>query len=422
MENKERMHLDHWRSWSPNKAIAPDFIQEMRNDEMILRINSKAQVQNYGKWMCDAAGISGGHTYAFGVEYLAEGIADEIEAASLLITWQDADGGWLARDYADILVPAGDGWKRLQRTLDAPEKAGKLTMELVMKWTPAGCVSWRRPALMEVEPVVHRVVRVATTYIKPRGDPGKNLEAMLKTMDKAGKCNPDIVCLTENFYNRETDLPLEEVADSVPGMLTELLGRKACEYGCHVIFSLIERDGDIFYNTAVLLGREGQIIGKYRKTHLALFEGENGVTPGNEYPVFTTDFGRIGILICWDSWFPETARILRLKGAEMLFVPTAGDGPIQTVARAVDNGVHVISAGTNGGARTSRIIDPTGRIIGAVKSRKAGVEFADIDLDKRYCQYWHSVGPADGEPKSIYLKERRSSTYGLLQRGADLME
>jgi predicted amidohydrolase len=422
IEGSARIELGQWRTGSPNHAITPDFVREIQNGETIYRIISKSHVQNYGKWLCDVSGILAGHTYSFSAEYLAEDIIDENEAISLIVTWQDADGGWLVRDYADSLVPLEDGWKRVHRTIDAPEKAERLTMELVMKWTPAGRVSWRKPAVMEAEPVVHRIVRAATTFIKPRGDLKKNLDAMLLTLDKAGKCKPDIICLTENFYNRGTDLPLEEVAEPVPGRLTELLGGKAREYECHVLFSMIEREGDIFYNTAVLLGREGQIIGKYRKMHLALFEGENGVTPGGEYPVFTTDFGKIGILICWDSWFPEPARILRLKGAEMLFVPTAGDGPIQTVARAVDNGVHVISAGTNGGARTSRIIDPTGKIIGTVKSQKAGVAIADIDLDKRFYQYWHSVGPAFGEPKSIYLKERRAGTYGLLRQGSDFRE
>src|SRR5690606_21644241 len=111
------------------------------------------------------------------------------------------------------------------------------------------------------------------------------------------------------------------------------------------------KDGDLFHNTAVLIDRQGKLVGKYRKVHLTIGEGENGLTPGTDYPVYDTDFGRIGLMTCWDNWFSEPARILRLKGAEMLFMPLAGDGDnthwdVVWKARAIDNGVWMVTSST----------------------------------------------------------------------------
>ncbi len=91
---------------------------------------------------------------------------------------------------------------------------------------------------------------------------------------------------------------------------------------------MFEKEGSLIYNTGVLMDRGGNIAGKYRKVQLPLAEAEFGVTPGCEFPVFDTDFGKIGILICFDHFFPEPARILSYNGAEIIFVPTIGNSPI----------------------------------------------------------------------------------------------
>jgi predicted amidohydrolase len=90
---------------------------------------------------------------------------------------------------------------------------------------------------------------------------------------------------------------------------------------------LTERDGPVDYNTAVLIDRHGRVAGKYRKVHLPREEIEGGLTPGGAYPVFDTDFGRIGMMICWDGEYVDSARALAIQGAEILFVPAAGGYP-----------------------------------------------------------------------------------------------
>jgi predicted amidohydrolase len=172
---------------------------------------------------------------------------------------------------------------------------------------------------------------------------------------------------------------------------------------------MLEKDEDKYYQTGVLIGRSGEIIGKYRKTHIPLSEAEYGYTPGSEYPVFDTDFGKIGIMICWDHWFPEPARILRSKGAEIIFLPTQGNAQIQEQARAVDNSVYLVVSGYVD-PKNSKIINPLGQVIKTV-SKPHSYAVEEIDLDQRFYQNWLSVGPCDGEGRSVYIKERRVETY-----------
>jgi len=215
-------------------------------------------------------------------------------------------------------------------------------------------------------------------------------------------------------------LPFDKKAQPIPGPFTNVLSEKAKALHSYIVTTMHELDGEVVYNTAVLIDREGKIAGKYRKVHLALAESEGGITPGNEFPVFQTDFGKVGILTCWDNWFLEPARILRLKGAEILLFPLAGDGTPNhyepTVrTRAMDNGMYLISCPTLNGV-PSLIINPNGDILG-----KAEGEFsyavADLDLNQEWRTRYLSVAAGDGEAKSLYIKERRPDVYGPLMGG-----
>ena len=143
---------------------------------------------------------------------------------------------------------------------------------------------------------------------------------------------------------------------------------------------MYERDGNAVYNTAVLIGRKGELVGKYRKVYLPYDEPDDGVTPGTEYPVFDTDFGRVGMMICWDSAYADPARALALKGAEILLMPI-WDG-IQTVvkARGMENGVFLV---TSSYGDPSFVQDPMGEILASTNEAGAAAT-ATIDLNKRY--------------------------------------
>jgi predicted amidohydrolase len=358
-------------------------------------------------------------TYRFDVLYKPENVEKEDVSIAAILSWCSDDHGKkpVQRDYADG-VPEDGEWRRINRTLQAPKDAHSVQIELALRWTENGSVLWKNPQLVGVKPSAHRTIRVVTTHVKPSypATVEKNLKLMSEILDKAGAEKPDIVCLSENFVDRGVSLPLIETVQTISGPATNMLCEKAKQYNTYVVTTLHELQGDFIYNTAVLINRKGEIVGKYRKVHLATAEGENGVTPGSEYPVFDTDFGRIGILTCWDNWFVEPARILRLKGAEMLLFPCAGDGTPRHYdviwrARAIDNGVYFVSSTTVGDA-PSRIIDPTGEVL-AETAEPFGIAVAEIDLGKEWRVYWLSVGPSYGEAKSLYIKERRPDTYGI---------
>jgi predicted amidohydrolase len=170
------------------------------------------------------------------------------------------------------------------------------------------------------------------------------------------------------------------------------------------------------FNTSVLINRNGSLNGFYRKTHLPLAEIENGLSPGSDYPVFDTDFARIGMIICWDTAFPEPTRRMKLAGAELITNATMGDFWPMDRARAKENGVWmaISGAGRTAGAAfpQGRVYDPTGELVAAAGDGESDTfALAEIDFNKRYYQFWASVGPSDGEPPSLYVRERRPETY-----------
>ncbi|HWR51463.1 MAG TPA: carbon-nitrogen hydrolase family protein, partial [Bryobacteraceae bacterium] len=376
----------------------------------------------YGKWITTVTGISAGQHYSFEILRKANGIAKEEVSIGVILSWCEDDAGAvpIQRDYVDRIAEAGE-WRREFRVLQAPQGARSTTVELVLRWTD-GSVLWKNPRLALVAAPRRRVVRVATTHLVP-GPPNtleSNMSAIRGIIERAAAEKPDVILLSENVVDRLLDMPLTKRAQRVPGPLTAMLSELAQRYRAYIVTTLEEVDAGLVYNTGVLIDREGRIAGKYRKVHLPTSEAEDGVTPGNDYPVFDTDFGRIGILTCWDNWFIEPARILRLKGAEILLFPIMGDEPahwdLVSRARAVDNGVFIVSSNTVGNT-ASRIIDPSGEVL-AEASGPAGLAVKDLDLDKQWRTMWLSVGPSYGEGKSLYIRERRPDTYGVFTEDA----
>ena len=404
-----------WQAWSPLPELRPTLDVVDAGGGKALRLASR-DFASVGKWRAAGIAIQSGHYYRFEVQYRPEGLTDERGSVAGLLTWDSASGEPVQRDYVDRIELAGDGWRSATRVMRAPEKSATLTVELVLRWTRAGSVCFRNPKLVEVPAPAARRVRVVTTRIddRPNATAAANRKYMAEILDRAGREEPDIILLTEIFVDRGIPGPPQALAEPIPGPATAVLSAKARLYKTYVITSLLESDGGRTYNAAVVIDRQGRLVGKYRKTHLPLAEVEDGVTPGSDYPVFDTDFGRIGIMICWDAFFPETARILRLKGAEILFWPLAGDPSarhwdVTTRARAVDNGVFIVTSVSAGLA--SRIVDPDGEV---VVEAADGLASATLDLARESRQWWLSVGPADGQAKSLVIQERRADTYGEL--------
>ncbi len=163
-------------------------------------------------------------------------------------------------------------------------------------------------------------------------EPAANLEKAIAFIDEAAKSGADIVCLPELFrtqyFCQSEDHANFALAEAIPGPTTESLGEVARRNSVVVVASLFEkRAAGIYHNTAAIIDADGKFLGKYRKMHIPddpAFYEKFYFTPGDlGFKAWPTSRGNIGVCICWDQWYPEAARLTALRGAQLLFYPTA---------------------------------------------------------------------------------------------------
>jgi N-carbamoylputrescine amidase len=270
-------------------------------------------------------------------------------------------------------------------------------------------------------------------------DPAANLERALTGIHRAASEGAQIVCLQELFQSlyfcQKQDASLFDLAEPIPGPATERLAKAARQTGTVVIGSLFEaRAPGVYHNTAVVLDADGTLLGLYRKMHIPddpLYFEKYYFTPGDlGFRVFSTRFARIGVLVCWDQWFPEGARLTALQGADVLFYPTAiGWHPSERAAfgvaqrdawitiqrsHAIANGVFVAAVNrvghegaSDGGLQfwgSSFVSDPFGQILAQAGTEQEEILVANCDparlLDTR--RNWP------------FFRDRRIDAYGNL--------
>ena len=277
-------------------------------------------------------------------------------------------------------------------------------------------------------------VRVGIIQMSCVKDKEVNLRKAVEKIREAVSKGAQIICLQELFsslyFCDVEDYDNFQLAESIPGPSSELLQTLARENKIVIIASLFEKRAQgIYHNTAAVIDADGTYLGKYRKMHIPddpSFYEKFYFTPGDlGYKVFNTAYAKIGILICWDQWYPEAARITSLMGAEILFYPTAigwsttQDQPTneeqynawQTIQRshAVANGVHVVSVNRVGfeqeGAMKfwggSFISNPFGRILYQASHDREEVIVQEVDTDKTdsYRTHWP------------FMRDRRIDSY-----------
>jgi predicted amidohydrolase len=203
-------------------------------------------------------------------------------------------------------------------------------------------------------------------------------------VEKAAAKGADIVCFPEGITLVATSKTYREVAESVPGPTTAFLGEYARRYSVYLVAGLLEKTPEAVYNTAVLIDRDGKLAGRYRKASLPREEIEGGITPGQEFPVFETDFGKIGMMICWDVQFVEPARRLAAKGAEIILLPIWGGSPELFPARTIENQVYLVTSSYD--TRTG-IWGPRGNVL-AEAEQEGTIAVAKVDLAKRIQWEW----------------------------------
>ncbi len=403
--------LDGWSQWSPRSEISPkldvDALSPLPRGTRpfttwpykaaALRITCRT-ASEWGAWRKTIAGIKPGVTYRFTALYKAAGVKYERRSVSARLDWRDANGNQVRPpDYALDAGKKGD-WTRVEHTAFAPNNAASVTLELALGWEPGGSVSWADATLVEAKPKA-RVVRVATVGYRPSGTKSAagSVEEFCRIIDSAGLQGTDIICLPEGVTLVGNGNSYAEASEAVPGPTTARLGALARKHNSYLVAGIYERVGKVIYNTAVLLDRHGHLIGKYRKTHLPREEVEGGLTPGNSYPVFKTDFGTVGLMICWDVQFPEPARAMALKGAEVILLPIWGGSETLAKARAIENHVFLVSSSFD---MKTFIVDPTGSVLAEATS-EVPVAVADLKLDEKIVQPWL------GDMKARTWKERR---------------
>jgi len=287
----------------------------------------------------------------------------------------------VAMEFADTTRPTdAQGWRPIFETFKVHPKAKNVRMELRLRWSPGGKVEWRDAQVAGSQPPTPRTVKVATVHHRPRGlkSARENLEAFAKWIDEAGKVKADIVCLPEamTLIGRGADYLAN--AEPVPGPSTEFLGEVAKRNNAYLVAGLLERDGKGAYNTSVLIGRDGKLLGKYRKVCLPTGEYNGGLAPGSEFPVFDLDFGRIGMMICWDVAYPEVARELAASGAEIILMPIWGGNETLCRARAIENQIPLVTSSYD---LKSAIYDQAGEAKAQAKEMaKSEVVYADLNL------------------------------------------
>ncbi len=280
-------------------------------------------------------------------------------------------------------------------------------------------------------------VKIGLVQSRCVSDKEKNLEGALAGIARAAEQGAHIVCLQELFltpyFCQVEDSDRFALAEPVPGPTTDRIAAAAREYGCVVVASLFEkRAPGIYHNTAAVIDADGTYLGKYRKTHIPddpNYHEKFYFTPGDlGYRTWDTRYGRIGVLVCWDQWYPEAARLTALSGAQILFYPTAigwmdeekeSQGAAQhcaweTVQRghAVANGCYVAAVNRTGreGALEfwggSFVANPFGEVMARADAGKEAVLVVECDLgriDEIRCNW-------------PFFRDRRIETYGDLQK------
>src|ERR1700734_3627177 len=267
-------------------------------------------------------------------------------------------------------------------------------------------------------------------------DPNENLEKAVWRTREAAAGGAQIVCLQELFrsqyFCREENAELFALAEAIPGPTTETLGRLARELGIVIIASLFERrSAGLYHNTAAVIGADGELQGIYRKMHIPddpLYFEKFYFTPGDlGFLNFNTRFGRLGVLVCLDQWYPEAARLSSIAGANILFYPTAiGWHPAEKAqygaaqldawktiqrAHAIANGIYVAAVNRVGfegppehGLEfwgSSFVADPFGQVIAQASADQEEILFADCDpaRQEEVRQHWP------------FLRDRRIDAY-----------
>jgi N-carbamoylputrescine amidase len=266
------------------------------------------------------------------------------------------------------------------------------------------------------------MLKIAGIQMKCSQDKEKNLERALRLAEIAAEGGAKMICFQELFNTHWFPMDIcpdhFQLAEEIPGPATEAMQRIAQKLEVVIVLPFFEKDSrDLYFNTAVVIDADGRILGKYRKVHIPqipLWEEKAYFHPGDlGFPVFNTRYARMGVQICWDNFFPEGARILALKGAQIIFSPTAAAFASQEkwekviCANATTSGIYIFRVNRVGSEAKQNFygksfcVSPEGELVDQPSGPQEGVVMSSIDLAEieRTRRVW------------TFLRDRRPEIY-----------
>ncbi len=401
-----------WKPMAPRDEIRPTFSMNQKGGpseqgSLVIEHDTRKGLDG---WYQKSFEVTSGNWYEFHAMRQLTNVSQPRRSALVRILWQDSTGQLVSANVPESQsqelghVPSAEpehpvdgstdtqGWTSVRGVYQVPPKATRAIIELHLQWAPNGKVEWSQVEFLPCEPLASRIVKLAAIHYKPSGkSPLDNCKEFVPLLEKAAEQKVDLVVMGETVPSVNTKLLPHEIAEPIPGPTTDFFGEVAKKYGLHLVLSLYEREDHLVYNTAILMGPDGRLIGKYRKVCLPHGEAEKGVAPGEDYPVFETSLGKIGMMVCYDGFFPEVARELSNRGAEIIAWPVWGCNPLLARARACENHVYLVSStfmAPRDGWMLSAIYDQAGKPIASAE-QWGEISIAEVDLNRPYIGPWN---------------------------------